>query len=101
MLSAFMQRGNLDDDLVAFLAVGRERSFTKAAARLGMSHAPMFRHCPVMRLVSKICMDLSDFANNPRSANGRYRVLMAQAPDYICRRQAVTVEWSAPREWTV
>src|SRR3954452_4486923 len=31
-----MQRGNLDD-LLAFLAVGRERSFTKAAAKLSMS----------------------------------------------------------------
>jgi DNA-binding transcriptional LysR family regulator len=31
-----MQRGNLDD-LLAFLVVGRARSFTKAAAQLGMS----------------------------------------------------------------
>src|ERR671936_3047820 len=31
-----MQRGTLDD-LVAFVAVGRERSFTKAAAKLGVS----------------------------------------------------------------
>jgi DNA-binding transcriptional LysR family regulator len=35
-----MQRGNLDD-LVAFLAVGRERSFTKAAAKLGMSQSSL------------------------------------------------------------
>jgi DNA-binding transcriptional LysR family regulator len=35
-----MQRGNFDD-LVAFLAVGRERSFTKAAARLGMSQSSL------------------------------------------------------------
>src|SRR6266404_2309262 len=35
-----MQRGNLDD-LLAFLAVGRERSFTKAAARLGMSQSSL------------------------------------------------------------
>jgi DNA-binding transcriptional LysR family regulator len=35
-----MQRGNLDD-LVAFLAVGRERSFTKAAATLGMSQSSL------------------------------------------------------------
>ena len=35
-----MQRGNLDD-LVAFLTVGRERSFTKAAARLGMSQSSL------------------------------------------------------------
>jgi DNA-binding transcriptional LysR family regulator len=35
-----MQRRNLDD-LVAFLAVGRERSFTKAAARLGMSQSSL------------------------------------------------------------
>lgn len=35
-----MQRGNLDD-LLAFVAVGRERSFTKAAAKLGMSQSSL------------------------------------------------------------
>jgi DNA-binding transcriptional LysR family regulator len=35
-----MQRGNLND-LVAFLAVGRERSFTKAAAKLGVSQSAL------------------------------------------------------------
>jgi len=35
-----MQRGNLDD-LLAFLAVGRERSFTKAAAKLGISQSAL------------------------------------------------------------
>jgi DNA-binding transcriptional LysR family regulator len=35
-----MQRGHLDD-LVAFLAVGKERSFTKAAAKLGMSQSSL------------------------------------------------------------
>src|SRR4029078_5137588 len=35
-----MQRGNLDD-LLAFLAVGRERSFTKAAAKLAMSQSSL------------------------------------------------------------
>src|ERR687892_258271 len=35
-----MQRGTLDD-LVAFLAVARERSFTKAAARLGVSQSAL------------------------------------------------------------
>lgn len=35
-----MQRGNLDD-LLAFLAVARERSFTKAAARLGLSQSSL------------------------------------------------------------
>jgi DNA-binding transcriptional LysR family regulator len=35
-----MERGNLDD-LLAFLAVGRERSFTKAAAKLGMSQSSL------------------------------------------------------------
>jgi DNA-binding transcriptional LysR family regulator len=37
-----MQRGNLDD-LNAFVAVGRERSFTKAAAKLGVSQ-PALSH---------------------------------------------------------
>ncbi|KRQ94897.1 LysR family transcriptional regulator [Bradyrhizobium valentinum] len=35
-----MQRGNLDD-LRAFVAVGRERSFTKAAAKLGISQSAL------------------------------------------------------------
>ncbi|SRR6266508_910928 len=35
-----MQRGNLND-LLAFLAVGRERSFTKAAAKLGVSQSAL------------------------------------------------------------
>src|SRR5215831_19982526 len=35
-----MQRGNLDD-LVAFVAVGHERSFTKAAAKLGVSQSAL------------------------------------------------------------
>src|SRR3954447_19971841 len=35
-----MQRGNLDD-LLTFLAVGKERSFTKAAAKLGMSQSSL------------------------------------------------------------
>jgi DNA-binding transcriptional LysR family regulator len=37
-----MQRGHLDD-LLAFLAVGRERSFTKAAAKLGVSQPALSR----------------------------------------------------------
>src|SRR5512137_1817570 len=35
-----MQRGNLDD-LLGFVAVGRERSFTKAAAKLGVSQSAL------------------------------------------------------------
>src|SRR5436189_2737949 len=35
-----MQRASLDD-LLAFLAVGRERSFTKAAAKLGVSQSAL------------------------------------------------------------
>jgi DNA-binding transcriptional LysR family regulator len=35
-----MQRGHLDD-LIAFVAVGRERSFTKAAAKLGVSQSAL------------------------------------------------------------
>ena len=35
-----MQRGYLDD-LLAFVAVGRERSFTKAAAKLGVSQSAL------------------------------------------------------------
>src|ERR1043165_2240543 len=36
-----MQRGDSLDDLAAFAAVGRERSFTKAAARLGVSQSAL------------------------------------------------------------
>ena len=35
-----MRRGNLDD-LLAFVAVGRDRSFTKAAAKLGVSQSAL------------------------------------------------------------
>jgi DNA-binding transcriptional LysR family regulator len=35
-----MQRGTLDD-LLAFIAIGRERSFTKAAAKLGVSQSAL------------------------------------------------------------
>ena len=35
-----MQRGNLND-LLAFLAVGQERSFTRAAAKLGVSQSAL------------------------------------------------------------
>ncbi|MBW8723564.1 MAG: LysR family transcriptional regulator, partial [Inquilinus limosus] len=35
-----MQRGSLDD-LVALVAVARERSFTKAAAKLGVSQSAL------------------------------------------------------------
>src|SRR5438067_8264974 len=35
-----MQRRNLDD-LLAFVAVGRDRSFTKAAAKLGVSQSAL------------------------------------------------------------
>src|SRR5437868_13577872 len=35
-----MQRGNLND-LLAFLAVAQERSFTKAAAKLGVSQSAL------------------------------------------------------------
>ncbi len=35
-----MQRSNLDD-LIAFLAVAREGSFTKAAAKLGVSQSAL------------------------------------------------------------
>src|ERR671921_2347339 len=35
-----MQRGHLND-LLAFVAVGRERSFTKAAAKLGLSQSAL------------------------------------------------------------
>src|SRR5215469_516455 len=35
-----MQRGHLDD-LVAFVAVGHEKSFTKAAAKLGVSQSAL------------------------------------------------------------
>jgi DNA-binding transcriptional LysR family regulator len=36
-----MQRGDNLDDLAAFAAVGRERSFTKAAAKLGVSQSAL------------------------------------------------------------
>src|SRR3954465_3114715 len=38
--SPSMQRGQLDD-LLAFIAVGQERSFTKAAVKLGVSQSAL------------------------------------------------------------
>ena len=38
-----MQRGHLDD-LVAFIAVAREGSFTRAAAKLGVSQSALTLH---------------------------------------------------------
>jgi DNA-binding transcriptional LysR family regulator len=35
-----MQRGNLND-LISFLAIARERSFTKAAVKLGVSQSAL------------------------------------------------------------
>ena len=35
-----MQRGHLDD-MLAFMAVGQERNFTKAAAKLGVSQSAL------------------------------------------------------------
>ena len=40
-----MAREDLSD-LIAFLAVARERSFTKAAGKLGVSQSALFAHDP-------------------------------------------------------
>ena len=40
-----MYRGNLND-LLAFLAVAQERSFTKAAAKLGVSQSALSPYDP-------------------------------------------------------
>ncbi|MDB5609718.1 MAG: transcriptional regulator [Bradyrhizobium sp.] len=50
-----MQRGNLDD-LVAFVAVGRERSFTKAAAKLGVSQSALSH--TIRELEARLCVRL-------------------------------------------
>jgi hypothetical protein len=54
-----MQRGHLDD-LIAFVAVGRERSFTKAAAKLGVSQSAL----------SHTIRDLETRLGQPTPANG-------------------------------
>src|SRR2546430_7814416 len=46
-----MQRGDLND-LLAFLAVGRERSFTKAAAKLGVSQSALSH--PIRELEARL-----------------------------------------------
>ena len=43
-----MPRENLND-LLAFLAVARERSFTRAAAQLGLSQSALSQHLARMR----------------------------------------------------
>src|SRR5258708_20497753 len=50
-----MQRGNLDD-LRALVAVGHERSFTKAAAKLGVSQSALSQ--TIRQLESRLGMRL-------------------------------------------
>ncbi len=47
-----MQRGNLDD-LSAFLIVAREGSFTKAAAKLGISQSTLSYTINAQRLADR------------------------------------------------
>src|ERR1700747_369933 len=69
-----MQRGDLDH-LLAFLAVGQERSFTRAAAKLGVSQSAL---CHTIRdLEERLPLLLVDPAHpagfpQPRRANARF-----------------------------
>jgi DNA-binding transcriptional LysR family regulator len=69
-----MQRGNLDD-LVAFVAIGRERSFTKAAAKLGVSQSALshaIRELEVrlgVRLLTRTTRSVSPTAAGERLLN--------------------------------
>src|ERR1700739_3626697 len=59
-----MHRGNLND-LLAFLAVGQERSFTKAAAKLGVSQSALshtirgLEERPGLRLLTRTTRSVS------------------------------------------
>jgi DNA-binding transcriptional LysR family regulator len=66
-----MQRGNLDD-LSAFLIVAREGSFTKAAARLGVSQSALsytikqLEACLMLRLLTRTTRSVSPTAAGER-----------------------------------
>ena len=79
-----MQRGSLED-LRALVAVGRERSFTKAAAKLGVSQSalsPTIRELEArlgVRLLTRTTRSVS-----PTEAGERLlRTVAPKAPDRI------------------
>lgn len=87
-----MQRGHLDD-LLAFVAVGRERSFTKAAAKLGVSQSALSHTMRELearlgvRLLTRTTRSVS-----PTAAGER--LLQTLAP----RLEEIEVELAAVRE---
>lgn len=65
-----MQRGNLDD-LLAFVAVGRERSFTRAAAKLGVSQSALSH--TIRQLETRLGVRFAYAHDTERRANRGWR----------------------------
>ncbi len=70
-----MQRGNLDD-LSAFLIVAREGSFTKAAAKLGVSQSAL--SYTIKELEARLKLRLLTRTTRKRFADDRGRAPVAQ-----------------------
>ena len=78
-----MQRGNLDD-LQAFVAVARERSFTNAAAKLGVSQSALSH--TIRELEAAAGSSAPDPHHAERLANGSGRTLCFTPSDRASRR---------------
>jgi DNA-binding transcriptional LysR family regulator len=87
-----MHRGNLDD-LLAFVAVGRERSFTKAAAKLGVSQSALSH--TIRELEARLGVRLlSRTTRSVSPTEAGERLLRTVAP----RFEEIEAELATPRE---
>ena len=71
-----MPRDNVSD-LITFLAVARDRSFTKAAAKLGVSQSALSHTIPALesRLGIRLLTRTTRSVFRPKPANGCFRPL--------------------------
>ena len=77
-----MQRGRLDD-LQAFVAVARERSFTKAAVKLGLSQSALSH--TVRELEERLGVRL--LSRTTRNFSPTEGVLKGRSPDMLLRER--------------
>ena len=100
-----MQRGNLDE-LLAFVAVGRERSFTKAAAKLGVSQSALSHAIRELeeklgvRLLTRTTRSVSptEAGERPlRTAGPRFEEIEAELTAIKELRMGNTGAYSVPR----
>ena len=84
-----MQRGHLDD-LLAFLAVAREQSFTKAAAKLGVSQSALSHTMRELeaRSVIEVC-DASPYDVVPNKSDRNSEKPQKPEPSFYVTRSKV------------